>query len=491
MHYLLCEIYRNSRSELDMAVNRNFVKGQHVLVRDFLNAAWVTSVFDTYRQDGANYPYAMISGNSWKYCIPRNSDTEPLIGTSKFWSPDQGIVDYFDFSFGDLVMVRDHDGQLWRLRYFDHQSSDGLYPYYTDNETSWKQCIPYVEEYKHILNTVMCPTDTVEEYSAMFKPNMQVLVRRGPFEAWTRNEFEHIVLGATSIEEMRFVTNDGNIWEHCIPLHTSEYNNNVYIDLIQQITDNGFTIVSGDQVLVRDSEDDVWVLRTFMGKRPSDDSMQYLVDDDVWWEYCIAYNDQTKHLLGSDDEFDALVYNSDTGQMGYSDECMIFSTNDQVLCRDNSNHVWKNCTFQRYETNAVYPYITDRDNYAHCVPYCEDTNHLLGTKNPYTSNPYNIRPYDIVCYSFDYENWYVGQFSTFTKDANHRYDVIDKDGDKIYVKYIRPYYHHIDYDSIINKQSIVIDDKTGFIFVQGQKILVRDHDDRKWEGPKYFSAHPI
>ena len=469
-----------------MAVNRNFMKGQHVLVRDFVNAVWVTSIFDSYDNNDSEFPYKMESGNSWKCCLHRNSDTESLIGTSKIWDNEVGIID-FDFSFNDPVLVRDHDGQLWRLRHFDHQSSDWSYPYYTDSETSWKQCIPYIDKYKHILNTVMNPESTFDEYCAMFTVDLPVLVRDRPFEAWKANRFEHIVMGST-IDNMQFVTTDGKVWENCIPLNL-EYNNGTYLGIIQEIVEQGFTISSSDIVLVRDQEDDDWVLRVFMGKRPSVDSMQYLVDNDVWWEYCLPYNVQTKYLLGTNENYDKLVYTTTEGLTGYSDEHMTFLSNDEVLCRDNFDRTWKKCIFQKYVNNAVYPYITDCNNYVYCIPYCEDTKHLLGTTDPYVSNPHRIRQYDIVCYSNDFTEWYVGQFVTFDKDANARYIIIDNDGDKMHVKYVKPYYHSIDHEQMVNKSTVFIDPTTGFIFVQGQKILVRDHDVHKWEGPKYFTEY--
>lgn len=57
-----------------------------------------------------------------------------------------------------------------------------------------------------------------------------------------------------------------------------------------------------EKVLVRDSEDDFWV-PSFFG----------FVNDRVWsqfvcvngwrYKYCIPYNDETKHLLGTDEDY--------------------------------------------------------------------------------------------------------------------------------------------------------------------------------------------
>lgn len=50
-----------------------------------------------------------------------------------------------------------------------------------------------------------------------------------------------------------------------------------------------------DRVLVRDRETDPWVCDHFSYIRKKN----YICSGDVAWRYCILYNDETKHLVGT------------------------------------------------------------------------------------------------------------------------------------------------------------------------------------------------
>ena len=56
----------------------------------------------------------------------------------------------YNFKPFDKVLVRDDDNQKWRIDLFSHQRDNGLYVGF---EYSWKYCIPYNEETKHLHNT--------------------------------------------------------------------------------------------------------------------------------------------------------------------------------------------------------------------------------------------------------------------------------------------------------------------------------------------------
>lgn len=56
----------------------------------------------------------------------------------------------YEFKPFDKVLVRDDDNQKWRIDLFSHQRDNGLYVGF---EYSWKYCIPYNEETKHLHNT--------------------------------------------------------------------------------------------------------------------------------------------------------------------------------------------------------------------------------------------------------------------------------------------------------------------------------------------------
>ena len=53
---------------------------------------------------------------------------------------------------------------------------------------------------------------------------------------------------------------------------------------------------------------------------------------------------------------------------------------DKVLVRDECHEKWK-CEFYSYlhDDNRCYPYIVINDAYKHCIPYNDDTKHLVGT----------------------------------------------------------------------------------------------------------------
>ena len=54
---------------------------------------------------------------------------------------------------------------------------------------------------------------------------------------------------------------------------------------------------------------------------------------------------------------------------------------DKVLVRDECYERWK-CDFYSHihDDNDGYPYIVISEAYKHCIPYNDDTKHLIGTK---------------------------------------------------------------------------------------------------------------
>lgn len=53
---------------------------------------------------------------------------------------------------------------------------------------------------------------------------------------------------------------------------------------------------------------------------------------------------------------------------------------DKVLVRDDFSETWR-CDFFscRYNDRTCYPYLTIRDRFEYCIPYNEETKHLVGT----------------------------------------------------------------------------------------------------------------
>lgn len=56
-----------------------------------------------------------------------------------------------------------------------------------------------------------------------------------------------------------------------------------------------------------------------------------------------------------------------------------FKAFDKVLVRDSNDYKWKAGFFSHYSEGLNYPFICVGGSYGQCIPYNEDTKHLLGT----------------------------------------------------------------------------------------------------------------
>lgn len=56
-----------------------------------------------------------------------------------------------------------------------------------------------------------------------------------------------------------------------------------------------------------------------------------------------------------------------------------FKAFDRVLVRDNSSQKWMPDMYRCYNKDEDFPYICFSSIYRHCIPYNEETKHLLGT----------------------------------------------------------------------------------------------------------------
>lgn len=52
---------------------------------------------------------------------------------------------------------------------------------------------------------------------------------------------------------------------------------------------------------------------------------------------------------------------------------------DKVLCRMNDDDIWGISLFERYIPTNPYPFFCIQDTYNQCIPYNDETIHLLGT----------------------------------------------------------------------------------------------------------------
>lgn len=58
-----------------------------------------------------------------------------------------------------------------------------------------------------------------------------------------------------------------------------------------------------------------------------------------------------------------------------------FKPFEPVLVRDNNDCVWKADFYSHHEDRQHYSYACTGDYYTQCIPYNEDTTHLVGTTN--------------------------------------------------------------------------------------------------------------
>ena len=86
---------------------------------------------------------------------------------------------------------------------------------------------------------------------------------------------------------------------------------------------------------------------------------------------------------------------------GYNGECVLFPSKEQrdwskfktkkpkfdpktlqpfdkVLARDTVKGQWR-CTFYSHERKDIYKYVTTDYTYKYCIPYNDDTKHIVGT----------------------------------------------------------------------------------------------------------------
>lgn len=55
----------------------------------------------------------------------------------------------------------------------------------------------------------------------------------------------------------------------------------------------------------------------------------------------------------------------------------------RVLVRDHERSIWKVGIYSHYEEGSPMPYVCVGSYYGECIPYNENTAHLIGTNEPY------------------------------------------------------------------------------------------------------------
>ena len=110
-----------------------------------------------------------------------------------------------------------------------------------------------------------------------------------------------------------------------------------------------------------------------------------------------------------------------------------FKPFDKVLVRDCDKSTWKAGIYSHYEKTSAIPYICIGSYYSQCIPYNENTAHLLGTCKPYEEPEPKV--WNVVNRSGSFDEVYTAEeFSNFIKTAV----INNKDITNFYVTYIDP-----------------------------------------------------
>lgn len=111
-----------------------------VLVRDN-SCSWKCSFFSHINTENSLFPYVVINGGFYQYCIAYNDETKHLINTMD--NPPESEP---EFKFGDKVEVRWYGNHPWKKAIFSRinpRSDDAKFLCFVDNnfcETPFHQC---------------------------------------------------------------------------------------------------------------------------------------------------------------------------------------------------------------------------------------------------------------------------------------------------------------------------------------------------------------
>lgn len=92
-----------------------------------------------------------------------------------------------------------------------------------------------------------------------------------------------------------------------------------------------------------------------------------------------------------------------------------FKPFDQVLVRDENDEDWYPAHYRYYDPTDEFPHICDNMGWKQCIPYNEETKHLLGTTNGYQKQ--EPKEYHVWT-SGTFNEWFTkAEFENFIKTA--------------------------------------------------------------------------
>lgn len=110
-----------------------------------------------------------------------------------------------------------------------------------------------------------------------------------------------------------------------------------------------------------------------------------------------------------------------------------FKPFDKVLVRDHESYPWKCETFSHHTKDDSFSYVCTGNSYTYCIPYNEETAHLVGTSEPYIEPEPKV--WHVVNPSCSFDKVYTAEeLSNFIKTAV----INNKDITNFHVTYINP-----------------------------------------------------
>lgn len=98
-------------------------------------------------------------------------------------------------------------------------------------------------------------------------------------------------------------------------------------------------------------------------------------------EHVVTYRLNGQYVGGYDSKYDLFMAEEEYEEEHY--DISNFKPFDKVLVRDNNDEQWRASFFSHYEPDEnmpfQVPFITGGHAYFQCIPYNEETAHLVGT----------------------------------------------------------------------------------------------------------------
>ena len=141
--------------------------------------------------------------------------------------------------------------------------------------------------------------------------------------------------------------------------------------------------ISGEGSIECESEDGVWYFNIdgtiTIGNVKSQIILLYPSKDQRDWSKFMTKQSEMEELCESQ-EITKWAYISDPLQKQPKFDPKTLQPFDKVLVRDSDVVDWKVQLFSRIiEDEEFYPYVCINESYKYCIPYNDDTKHLVGT----------------------------------------------------------------------------------------------------------------